>query len=676
MDKVTLHPDGGSYSYTDGIEVLRAILDGGVGRYGPGVLNAAIPLGVQWTCDEAEYEYLRGVYRQHVDEGHAPFQIDLFIDSIAYVEHYVRIMPGTFGLASHSGLSYVVTASLEVQPTPKLPSSAPLAKLTLPPDKSGYSFTDTAEAVHQALDGGLGRVRRSLIGVSTILNIQWTTGVEGFLYLRDFYRAWVLNPKDGFKMDLLIDNVILDEFSCQFVPGSMRLTGVHGHTITVSCQIEAFDGEWPNGIGTPKQGCDCSHIAWMTGFEYVTGNMMDVGQGVLEYYADGEGDGRIPALWQTASLLLGYDSADVMTFTDPAVDITEDWTVRFSMLAPLNAYQVSDAYLFRMFDAENNVIASLLVDHDDANGGFKFWVTVSGSTFLTASVPYATLLNIELSAEAATGIIRFFANGEQLLNETGVYTGGTAITEMVWLRPGYNYNAEATWFDEIRVQNIIEHTEPHTVTDLPFCRCDHEPWFRATFDGGEGQPISDVPPQFPLDGVPWTDGTGGYPAGAEDVILNGAGGCHALGVATTQVKNDFNPTNTISDFFFEIVVNGDAALIGSFTDIQFYCVNAAFKGVQIALAWADNFTVGVYAASASETQNNGGGYIDSGLVADDEEHTLRIEVTNGRKTAKFLMDGNVIANYSLSDAMPQPTKVGFTVYSEKVTILKIEGDAL
>lgn len=249
MDKLELSPDQDGYSFRDGLEVLRAYLETGAGRYSRNVLNAALVLTVKWTLDEDEYEALRGAYNTHVDEGHAPFAVDLFIDSVDFVEHKVKIVPGTFGLSSHAGRAYVVEATLEVQPQPKATVTGSLPKLTLPPDKSGYAFKDTPETYHQPLPGGLGRTRRSMVGSSTLVDVQWTTNPAGYLYLRGFYRDWVTNSKDGFPIDLFKDNVALEEFTAQFVPGTMRLSSVSGHRCVVNAQLEIIVGPWPNGEG-------------------------------------------------------------------------------------------------------------------------------------------------------------------------------------------------------------------------------------------------------------------------------------------------------------------------------------------------------------------------------------------------------------------------------------------
>lgn len=469
MDKVTLSPDQDGYSFTDGEETLRAVLDGNAGRYSPSYYNAAITLNCQWTCDREEFEYMRGVYRTHVDEGHAPFPIDLVIESGLKVEYQVIIVPGTFGLKSQRGHMYVLGATISVQPLPKARVTGPLPKLALPISPDGYSFTDTAETYYQAVDGGLGRTVRDLLGASTLINVQWQTDMAGFLYLREFYRNWVTSPRDGFPIDVIIDEADPTEKLANFVPNTMGLTSINGHTFIVKAQIEALDGPWPRGVGTEKTGCDCSHIAWLTGFE-TESDFMDIGDGVVVANGDGEGSGRSPALYQDASLLLGFDSSDYVEFTNPEVAVGADWTVRWSMKAASGAYLPAEVPLLRAYNSEENEEFSILADHDDAaDNGFKLFVVYQGANFGFAfPLSYDETHDLELNAD--DGHLRFFADGV-LLYEYADFEPTVDVVKMRWLDSVYH---NGTRLDEVRVQNIVEHTETYAVNDLPFCRCEHE----------------------------------------------------------------------------------------------------------------------------------------------------------------------------------------------------------
>jgi len=250
MDKLTIPPDADGYSFVDGLEVLRAVLEGGAGRYRTNRINSMVPLNVQWTVGPADYEYLRDAYHTHVDEGHAPFAIDLIVDEATLREYFVRIKPGSFKLSSVRGLVFTVQATLEVPLQPWTPFVGSLPKLTLAPDFDGYGFADTPEAEFTELDGGPSRVIRTQIGVTTLIDVQWKTNPAGFLYLRNFYRNWTTNPREGFLMDLILDQAEPTELRANFVPGTMQLSSTMGNLFVVKARLEVIDGVWPIGEGS------------------------------------------------------------------------------------------------------------------------------------------------------------------------------------------------------------------------------------------------------------------------------------------------------------------------------------------------------------------------------------------------------------------------------------------
>lgn len=116
LSKFKLAPDNSSYSVTDGKEVVSVALDGGAGRYRQDILGASSSVSVQWVCDRTEYRYLRAFYSAIADKGATPFLIDLILDDPLPVEHKAYFVPGSMVLTSQKGLSYYVSAQLEVEP--------------------------------------------------------------------------------------------------------------------------------------------------------------------------------------------------------------------------------------------------------------------------------------------------------------------------------------------------------------------------------------------------------------------------------------------------------------------------------------------------------------------------------------------------------------------------------
>ena len=111
-------PDQNGYAFTDGKEVLSVQLDGGASRYRKDILNANVNVTVQWTVDRDQYNFLRVFYKKRTESGSLPFMIDLYLDDpYTLTTHVAHFVPGTFGLKSQKGLSFVVGATLEVKPS-------------------------------------------------------------------------------------------------------------------------------------------------------------------------------------------------------------------------------------------------------------------------------------------------------------------------------------------------------------------------------------------------------------------------------------------------------------------------------------------------------------------------------------------------------------------------------
>jgi hypothetical protein len=117
MYKLNISPDSTGYSVLDGNTNVFTQLDGGDPRVRADQLGAAGTVAVQWTLGPADYKVLRAFYRTGAKNGSEPFQVDLVgIDDDQVRTYTARFVPGTFKLASQSGLTYIQTASLWVVP--------------------------------------------------------------------------------------------------------------------------------------------------------------------------------------------------------------------------------------------------------------------------------------------------------------------------------------------------------------------------------------------------------------------------------------------------------------------------------------------------------------------------------------------------------------------------------
>jgi hypothetical protein len=116
MQKFVIPPDNSQYSATDGKEVVATQLDGGAARYRRDIIGATSTVNVAWILDTIDYKYLRSFYRGLTGKGASPFLIDLILDEAELTEHKVYFVPGSMQLTGQKGLTYWVSAQLEVYP--------------------------------------------------------------------------------------------------------------------------------------------------------------------------------------------------------------------------------------------------------------------------------------------------------------------------------------------------------------------------------------------------------------------------------------------------------------------------------------------------------------------------------------------------------------------------------
>lgn len=465
MDKILHTPDADGYSFTDGLEAVRSQQDSGMGRYRRTQLNSMVGLNVQWTCGVEQYEALRANYRQHVEEGHAPFPIDLLIDTATLEEFQVKIRPGSFQLTSVSGITLTVGAVLEVPLPPAATATGDPAKLTLVPDQDGYGFADQSEAIFQALDGGPSRSRRDKLGVSTIVNVQWKTTAAGYLYLRNYYRSWTTNPVP-FLMDVLLDSTTLTEQSCMFVPASMGLQSQAGNLYVVKAQLEVML------VPAEAAGCDCSTTAWQTNFEP---GGADRG-GITQYIGGSNFEFFRDPLYGINSVWWGAEDSDEIYLSDPQVSVDGDWTIESSFKIQETALtEVLNWNMFDVWEPSAGKSLRIWVNEYDDSGTPKvsltiFWVP-SFSQQTVNGFLYDTKYDIAIVKSATR--IRTFMNGVKVNDQSASGHPGIDSIDLMW-NESQTVDQPIVW-DEIRVSNFARYEEDYTPV-LPFCGCPAPPF--------------------------------------------------------------------------------------------------------------------------------------------------------------------------------------------------------
>lgn len=117
MRKMAIPPDKAGYSISDPNSLIATAVASGANRYRRDMFGANATVNVQWTCDPAEYQYIKLFFRTALDEGALPFLIDMVLDHAPELtEHEAHFVPNSLKLSSHSGWTYVVTAQLDVKP--------------------------------------------------------------------------------------------------------------------------------------------------------------------------------------------------------------------------------------------------------------------------------------------------------------------------------------------------------------------------------------------------------------------------------------------------------------------------------------------------------------------------------------------------------------------------------
>lgn len=124
-----------------------------------------------------------------------------------------------------------------------------MEKFNYTPNSAFYTARDGNTVVGTELDGGLGRYRQDQLNASHKVQCQWVLeSKEDFRLWRYFYRGVALSGASRFLMDLVIDDGEIEEFTCNFVPGTYSLDSINGPVHTVSSEIEvkpnALDAEY------------------------------------------------------------------------------------------------------------------------------------------------------------------------------------------------------------------------------------------------------------------------------------------------------------------------------------------------------------------------------------------------------------------------------------------------
>lgn len=251
--------------------------------------------------------------------------------------------------------------------------------------------------------------------------------------------------------------------------------------VTAKCELRGT-GALPIAA-PPVVECDCSHVAWLTGFEppVPSGELFRMEAGGLNSAQWGSGQSGptgIP-IYGTRGMQFGLYTDDFILLDDPAQPVQEAFTLNFSIYAPDGSIAHLDQRdIFIVKDSSgSNVLRIWLEDRDE--GGFSlyafYYPNFSGPNNLG---PFS--YDIKHDFEVALGLVegsnrlqiweagvRIYADGAGSLPSQPI----TQLQILVSTGSGSAGNSTAFIFDEIRFSNIVEHTEDYVVS-LPFCVCE------------------------------------------------------------------------------------------------------------------------------------------------------------------------------------------------------------
>lgn len=110
-------PDENGYAVSENqTALLEVVLDGGSPRTRLDELGGTRTVTVQWSGRPKRWKEINDFFKQNMSRNYEPFFIFLIIDTAEYAEYIVNLVPNSIKSSTPSGLTWVIEATLEVQP--------------------------------------------------------------------------------------------------------------------------------------------------------------------------------------------------------------------------------------------------------------------------------------------------------------------------------------------------------------------------------------------------------------------------------------------------------------------------------------------------------------------------------------------------------------------------------
>lgn len=113
-----------------------------------------------------------------------------------------------------------------------------MTKFAVPVVGQGYTVQRGNAVVATELDGGRPRMRKDVLNPSSRVTVQWVFTPDQYDYFQAFYHTTTEEGALPFEIDLVIDTANQAEYTANFVPGSVQLTGKQGQVFFVSAELD------------------------------------------------------------------------------------------------------------------------------------------------------------------------------------------------------------------------------------------------------------------------------------------------------------------------------------------------------------------------------------------------------------------------------------------------------
>lgn len=115
-----------------------------------------------------------------------------------------------------------------------------LPKFPFIPEQASYNYTKAKELVAISLEGGLSKSRRDIVGGAATVDCTWFLDLAEYQYFSAFFNVAISHGADEFRIDLLLDQPELSEYTAKFVVDSFELSEPSGLQVVVTAQLEVI----------------------------------------------------------------------------------------------------------------------------------------------------------------------------------------------------------------------------------------------------------------------------------------------------------------------------------------------------------------------------------------------------------------------------------------------------